>query len=71
MSPQEKLKEKFKYLRRLEALEDKGIQLSKKYSMESSLNEMKGEYEMIKSEMEKKSFVKFQGKIVNGCRLCP
>ena len=64
LSPQEKLKEKFKYLRRLEALEEKGIQLSKKYSMESSLNEMKGEYEMIKSEMEKKSSVKFQGKML-------
>ena len=44
------LKEKFEYLRKLEALERKGVTLSKKYSMESSLDEMKGEYELIKSE---------------------
>lgn len=64
LSPQQELKEKFKFLRRLEALEEKGISLSKRYSMESSLSEMKGEYEMIKSEMEKKSSVKFQGKML-------
>ena len=64
LSPQQELKEKFKYLRRLEALEEKGISLSKRYSMESSLSEMRGEYEMIKSEMEKKSSVKFQGKML-------
>ena len=47
------LKEKFSYLRKLEALEKRGITLSKKYSMESSLDEMKGEYEMIKSEKKR------------------
>ena len=40
-------------LRKLEALEKKGITLSKHYTMESSLNEMQGEYESIKSEAEK------------------
>ena len=58
------LKEKFNYLRKLEALEKKGITLSKKYSMESSLDEMKGEYEMLKSEKEKDNSKKFQGKML-------
>ena len=64
MSNEEKLKEKLKYLRKLEDLEKKGIVLSKKYSMESPLLEMKGEYELIKSEKEKKNSVKFQGKML-------
>ena len=45
MTKEELLREKFKYLRKLEDLEQKGITLTKKYSMESSLAEMKGEYE--------------------------
>ena len=64
MSSEEILKEKLIILRKLEALEKQGVSLSKKYSMESNLNEMKGEYEMIKSEKEKKSSVKFQGKML-------
>ena len=47
------LKEKFVYLRKLEELEKKGVSLTKHYSMESSLDEMKGEYEMIIAEKEK------------------
>jgi hypothetical protein len=43
MSKEELLREKFKYLRKLEALEKKGVELSKKYTMESSLAEMQGE----------------------------
>ena len=58
------LKEKFSYLRKLEGLEKRGITLSKKYSMESSLDEMKGEYEMIKSEKEKDNSKKFQSKML-------
>tara|TARA_Y100000389_G_scaffold76047_1_gene72697 strand:- start:3989 stop:5371 length:1383 start_codon:yes stop_codon:yes gene_type:complete len=64
MSNEYLLREKIKILRKLEALERKGIQLSKKYTMDSSLDEMKGEFEMIKSEKEKKSSVKFQGKML-------
>ena len=60
MSPEETLKEKLKLLRALEAMEKKGIQLTKKYTMDSPLAEMKGEYETIKSDAEKKSSVKFQ-----------
>jgi hypothetical protein len=67
LKPEEVLKEKFIYIRRLEALEKKGISISKKYTMESSLNEMKGEYELIKSDMEKKNSVKFQGKMLMAC----
>ena len=64
LSPEETLREKLKILRKLEALEKKGIQLTKKYTMESPLAEMKGEYEMIKSEKEKQNSVKFQSKML-------
>lgn len=64
LTGKELLKEKFNYLRKLEALEKKGITLSKKYSMENNLDEMKGEYEMIKSEREKDNSKKFQAKML-------
>jgi len=64
LSNQELLKQKLMILRKLEALEKQGVKLSKKYSMDSNLDEMKGEFEMIKSEKEKKSSVKFQGKML-------
>jgi len=59
----ELLKEKFIYLRKLEQLESKGATLSKRYSMDSSLDEMMGEYEHIISEKEKTNSMKFQGKV--------
>ncbi len=64
MSNETILKEKLRVLRRLEALEKRGIQLTKRYTMESNLAEMQGEYEMIKSEKEKGNSVKFQGKML-------
>ena len=64
MSREELLKEKFKYLRKLEALEKKGVNLTKRYDMESSLDEMQGEYEMIMAEKEKSNSMKFQGKML-------
>ena len=64
MTPEETLREKFRYMRRLEALSKKGIAVSRKYTMDDSLAEMKGEYEMIKSDMEKSNSVKFQGKML-------
>jgi len=64
LTPEQELKEKFVYIRKLEALDKKGIQISKKYTMDDGLNEMKGEYEMIKSEQQKKNSVKFQGKML-------
>ena len=64
LSKEEALKEKFEILRKLEALESKGATLSKKYSMESDLNEMKGEYEFLINEKEKQNSMKFQGKVL-------
>merc|ERR1712166_389113 len=61
------LREKFKYLRLLESIERKGASLSKKYSMDSSLDEMKGEYETLKAEKETSNSVKFQGKMLMAC----
>jgi len=67
MSKEEALKEKFKYLQKLEELDRKGVKLTKKYDMESNLLEMKGEYETIISEKEQKNSVKFQGKMLMAC----
>jgi len=50
LTKEELLREKFKFLRKLESLEKKGVELTKKYTMESSLLEMQGEYEMIMEE---------------------
>lgn len=64
MSPEELLREKFKVLRSLEALEKRGVRLSKKYNMESNLEEMKGEYEMIVADKERSASCKFQGRML-------
>jgi len=70
MTREETLREKFKFLRKLEALEKKGVELSKKYNMDSSLQEMMGEYETIMEEKTKLNSVKFQGNmlmaVING-----
>ena len=70
LTKEELLREKFKFLRKLEGLEKKGVELTKKYTMESSLLEMQGEYEMIMEEKACKNSVKFQANmmmaIVNG-----
>ena len=64
MSREELIREKFKFLRRLEDLERKGANLTKKYTMESPLSELQGEYEMIIAEREKSNSVKFQGRML-------
>jgi len=61
---EEVLKEKFTYLKRLEAIEKKGGKLTKHYTMDSSLDEMIGEYETAVSEKERTNSVKFQGKML-------
>ena len=70
LSKEEMLREKFKILRKLEALEKKGVELTKKYTMESPLQEMLGEYETIMEEKTKQNSVKFQGNmlmaVING-----
>lgn len=58
------LREKFKYLKKLETFERKGIELSKKYTMESNLQEMKGEYEIIADDKKKQASIKFQGNML-------
>lgn len=67
LSKEEELKEKFKYLRKLEELEKKGVSLSKRYNMDSNLNEMIGEYETIIAEKERSNSIKFQGKMMMAC----
>ena len=64
LTKEEELREKFKYIRKLEALEKKGATLTQRYNMESNLDEMIGEYEMIISEKEKSNSMKFQGKML-------
>ena len=64
MTPEETLLEKFKVLRKLEDIERKGAKLTKKYSMDSPLAEMQGEYEMIISEKERTNSCKFQAKML-------
>lgn len=64
MNKEQLLKEKFEILRKLETLESKGATLSKKYSMDSDLNEMKGEFEFLMNEKEKDNSMKFQGKVL-------
>ena len=63
-SKEEILKEKFVILQKLQTLQSKGVNLSKQYSMDSSLDEMKGEYEYLCSEKERKNSVQFQSKIL-------
>jgi hypothetical protein len=67
LSPEELLKKKFDYLKKLETLEKKGISLSQRYSMESNLDEMIGEYETLVANKEKQNSVKFQGKMMMAC----
>lgn len=64
MTGEELLKEKFTVLRKLEALEKKGVKLTKKYGMDSSLSEMQGEYEMIIADKERSNSCKFQGRML-------
>ena len=64
LTKEEMLREKFVVLRKLEDLERKGAKLSKRYSMDSSLAEMQGEYETLVAEKEKKNSVQFQGKML-------
>jgi len=67
VEPKETLRERFAFLRKLEDMELKGVRLTRKYTMESSLEEMKGEYENIVSERERVNNVKFQGKMLMAC----
>ena len=61
-SDEDILREKFELLRKLETLESKGAVLSKKYSMDSDLQEMKGEYEHLIQEKKKTIVSNSRGK---------
>jgi hypothetical protein len=67
LTKEEELREKFKYVRKLDDLEKKGVSLSKRYTMDSDLDEMIGEYETIIAEKEKSNAIKFQGKMMMAC----
>jgi hypothetical protein len=64
LTREEILKKKFELLRKFDMLKKKGARLTKEYTMESSLDEMQGEYEMLISEKEKSNSIKFQGKMM-------
>ena len=70
MSKEDILMEKFRLLKKIETLEKKGVEFSKKYNMESSIAEMQGEYDSIMEEKTKQTSIKFQGNmmlsLVNG-----
>ena len=64
LTAEEIIREKFTILKKLEAVEKKGVKLSKRYSMDSSLNEMQGEYETIIADKERSNSCKFQGRML-------
>ena len=65
MSRDDMLREKHTYIKKLEYLEKKHrVELSKKYTLESNLNEMKAEYETIVADLEKQNSVQFQTKML-------
>jgi hypothetical protein len=66
-SKEELLREKFVLLKKLEELERRGVKLTQHYSMDSSFDEMKGEYEMLKDEKAKGNSKKFQSKMLMAC----
>jgi len=55
---------KFQCLRFFEQCERKGIPVSKKYDMKSSLEEMEAEEGFIKADIRKKQSIQFQGKML-------
>lgn len=64
MSKDEQMREKFRYLKKLEALERKGVQLSKKYDMESNFTEMKCEYDMLMEDKSREASIKLQANML-------
>ena len=64
MSYEEIQEEKFKLLCILERLEKKGIKTHKKFSMSSSYDEMKHEFDRLKNQRDMDQSVKFQRKML-------
>lgn len=73
ISEEEIMNSKREYLYQFDRLEKKGIRLPRKFTMASSLDEMKQEYDRLKRDKEIDSSVKFQRKtmitIVSGLEL--
>jgi hypothetical protein len=61
LTKEQLLREKYKILRKLDKIEDKGARLSKKYSIDDSLEEMTSEYDELIEEKVKSNAVKFYG----------
>jgi hypothetical protein len=64
MSKEDIMMEKFRLLKKIETLEKKGVEFSKKYTMESSMAEMQGEYDSIVEEKTKQTSIKFQANMM-------
>lgn len=64
MSEEEILKAKQELLYQFDRLEKKGIKLPRKFTLASSLEEMKSEYERLKRDKEVDSSVKFQRRMM-------
>lgn len=63
-TPLQITKAKIRCLKKLEKLEKAGVDLTKKYTMESSLEEMEAELEIHEEEAQKKSAIKLQGQVL-------
>lgn len=64
MNKEDVMREKYKYLRKLETLEKKGVILTKKYTLESPLSEMQAEFDMINEEKQRSNSIKFQSNML-------
>jgi hypothetical protein len=73
LSNEEIIKEKFKYIKIFEKWEKKGVQTSRKYSFDDSLEEMRAEHDMILADKKKSNNVKYMGQmlltLINGIEM--
>lgn len=67
MSAEEVLNTKREMLYQFNRLEKKGVALPRKFSLSSSLEEMKAEYERLKRDMEIDASVRFQRRMLMAC----
>jgi hypothetical protein len=67
LSPDEILDKKREMLYQFSRLEKKGIQMPKKFSMSSSLEEMKAELDRIKRDVEVDASIRFQRRMLMAC----
>jgi Family of unknown function (DUF5767) len=65
--PEAEKKEKVDLLNKLQRLEQKGFPVSKKFSMDNSLEEIKGEYSRLVDARQLEVSIKFQRQMLMGC----